>query len=121
MLTLGAYRYDPLAGELATCGSRTRLEPRAAQVLNMLIAHRGEVVSRAALLATVWGGRPVVDEVITRCIVQLRRAFGDRPPHQYIETLHKRGYRFTARVTDDPRHRIPAPAADVLRTVHPAH
>ncbi len=63
-------------------------------VLAHLHARAGEVVSREDLIRSVWEGRPVVDEVVSRCIAALRRELGEsaRNP-RYIETVPKRGYR----------------------------
>ena len=104
MLMLGDFQYDPTTGELEAGGHRTRLEPRAAEVLNLLIDHQGEVISRAALLEQIWGNRIVVDEVITRCIHMLRRALQDETPYRAIETLPKRGYRLNVPVAAAPRN-----------------
>ncbi|MCZ6655696.1 MAG: winged helix-turn-helix domain-containing protein [Gammaproteobacteria bacterium] len=40
----------------------------------------------------------MVDESVTRCISQIRKALGDARPYRYIETLPKRGYRLVATV-----------------------
>jgi TolB-like protein/tetratricopeptide (TPR) repeat protein len=72
----------------------SRLEPKVMAVLACLHERAGEVVSREELIRTVWAGRPVVDEVVSRCIAALRRALGEsaRDP-RFIETVPKRGYR----------------------------
>ena len=46
-------------------------------VLVVLASHPGEVVSPDLLIDEVWDGRPVTDEVITRCISVLRRSLGE--------------------------------------------
>ena len=88
----------------------TRLEPRVMDVLVHLATHSGEVVSRHELIDAVWGGAVVGDEVLSRCIYQVRRALGEnsRDPH-FIQTVPKRGYRLNARVAD---------LEDVRGTVH---
>ena len=45
--------------------------------LAVLAAHQGDVVSKDELVDAVWKGRPVSDEVITRCISLIRRALGE--------------------------------------------
>ena len=79
----------------------TRLEPRIMEVLVQLAEHGGEVVSRNQLIDTVWGGAVVGDEVLSRCIYQIRQALGEssRNPH-FIQTAPKRGYRLNATVVD---------------------
>ena len=61
----------------------------------MLAEHPREVVEREELLRRVWGSRAAVsDEPLTRCIAELRRAFGDsRQTPTYVQTIPKRGYR----------------------------
>jgi Tol biopolymer transport system component/DNA-binding winged helix-turn-helix (wHTH) protein len=74
-----------------------QVEPKAMEVLLCLAAAPGEVVSREELIDKVWQGAFVSDDVLTRSIGQLRRAFGDdseRP--RVIETIRKRGYRLVA-------------------------
>lgn len=79
----------------------TRLEPRVMDVLVHLAAHSAEVVSRNDLIDTVWGGAVVGEEVLSRCIYQIRRALGEssREP-RFIQTVPKRGYRLNAPVVD---------------------
>jgi TolB-like protein/Flp pilus assembly protein TadD len=94
---LGNFRIDPETGQVEGPDGTDRLEPKVMAVLAHLHARRGEVVSREELIRTVWGGRPVVDEVVSRCIAALRRRLGEsaRNP-RFIETVPKRGYRLVA-------------------------
>ena len=91
---LGSFRVDPATGRVEGPDGTSRLEPKVMAVLAHLHERAGEVVSREELIETVWGGRPVVDEVVSRCIAALRRELGEsaRNP-RYIETVPKRGYR----------------------------
>ena len=93
---IGPFVYDSLSGELTANGHTERLEPRTSQVLDVLLAHKGRVVTRQTLFDSVWRDACVVDEALTRCISQIRRALDDTPPHRYVQTLHKRGYRLLA-------------------------
>jgi Tol biopolymer transport system component/DNA-binding winged helix-turn-helix (wHTH) protein len=79
------------------------LEPKIMQVLVHLAESPGEVVTREALLETVWVGTFVSDDVLTRSIVELRKIFGDdsRKP-RIIETIPKRGYRLIPPVVVEP-------------------
>jgi len=70
----------------------------------VLVERAGEVVSKDELFRVVWLDTVVSDSALTSCIQELRRALGDdaqRP--QFIETLHRRGYRFRGQVSRDPR------------------
>ena len=68
-------------------------------VLRYLIEHVGEIVTKQALLEALWPGIYVTDVAPMICINELRKALGDdakRP--QFIETVHRRGYRFIGKV-----------------------
>ena len=72
----------------------TRIEPKVMGVLICLANQTGETVSREYLLEHVWAGTIVTDDVLTRSISELRKAFKDdaRNP-AIIETIPKIGYR----------------------------
>ncbi|MEM6606604.1 MAG: winged helix-turn-helix domain-containing protein, partial [Pseudomonadota bacterium] len=73
---------------------RFKIEPRSMEVLAYLIEKHGSVVSREAFIAHVWDGRITVEEVLTRCISDLRKVFEEDPRRPtYIKTVHKRGYK----------------------------
>jgi TolB-like protein len=81
-------------------GTTVHLEPKVMEVLACLAQQAGQTVSKETLFQTVWRGTVVTDDVLTRCIVELRRAFNDdaREP-RIIQTIPKRGYRLLATVT----------------------
>ncbi|GAA5004221.1 biopolymer transporter Tol [Pseudoluteimonas lycopersici] len=77
--------------------SPRRITVKSLQVLMMLVAHQGKVVSRVAILEWVWAGTLPSDDVLTQAIAQLRKAFGDdRDTPRYLETIAKGGYRLLA-------------------------
>jgi len=93
-LTFGRYRLDPRAG--LTSGAReVKLTPKALALLSFLAERPGEVISKDELFAAVWPETAVGDAALVTCIQELRSALKDdaRQP-RYIETLHRRGYRF---------------------------
>ena len=119
-LRLGDLVIDPAAGEMAGPGGREQLDPKVMQVLVALARRAGEVVSRQDLLAEVWPGVVVGDDVVSRCVYQLRRhlrqAGGDERYAALVETLPKRGYRLYGEPVvaaaspgerDDPAHAVP--------------
>jgi len=98
-LLVGDWWVDPAANEVGRDGAPTRIEPKAMEVLTVLAAHAGHVVSRDALLSEVWPGVIVGDEALTQTIIKLRKALRDNPrAPAYIETIAKRGYRLVAPV-----------------------
>src|ERR1700693_1054309 len=84
------------ANEWAWCGEqRLPLMPRAFAVLRHLVEHAGRLITKDELLATVWRDAIVSDAALTSCIRDLRRALGDSAEApRYIETVHRRGFRF---------------------------
>jgi len=67
--------------------------------LRCLLEEPGEIVTKQALLDAVWQGSFVSDASLTEAVAVLRGALGDDPQHPtYIQTVHRRGYRFVAPV-----------------------
>lgn len=91
--------------------SVVHLEPSAVRVLRHLVRHGGRVVGKEELLDEVWPDTYVTDGVLKKAISRIRRALDD-PPQQsrFIETYHRRGYRFLAGVERLEAARLPAPA-----------
>ena len=54
-----------------------RLEPKAMDVLVRLFDEVGHVVSKPDLLAAVWGDAFVTEDVLSRAVLNLRKAFAD--------------------------------------------
>ncbi|MDX2236459.1 MAG: winged helix-turn-helix domain-containing protein [Hyphomonadaceae bacterium] len=86
----------------------TTLEPKVMDLLGVLAAQNGAVVSRQDLIDAVWKTRFGGDESLTRAISILRRAFGDEGG-AVIETIPKRGYRLVVSPVDESRD---APSTD---------
>jgi tetratricopeptide (TPR) repeat protein len=82
-----------------------RITPKAFAVLHYLAEHRGQLVTKDALLERVWSEAVVGDAVLKVCIREIRQVLGDRVgAPRFVETVHRRGYRFVADVSDvDPR------------------
>ena len=102
-LAFGRYRLEPHGG-LMSGAREVKLTPKALALLRYLTERHGEVVTKDELFAAVWAKTTVGDAALVTCIQELRGALGDdaRQP-RYIETLHRRGYRFIGK---------PAPAKD---------
>ena len=63
-------------------------------VLVCLAEHPGETVSKDQLIRTVWGDTFVTDDVLIRCISELRRALEDETKEpRFIQTVPRKGYR----------------------------
>lgn len=96
-IRVGEWTVEPTTNELRRGDEATRIEPRSMDVLRVLAARAGQVVTREELFASAWPNMVVGDEALTQAITKLRRALGDDPrAPRYIETISKRGYRLVA-------------------------
>jgi class 3 adenylate cyclase/predicted ATPase len=94
------------------------LRPKTFAVLRYLVARAGQLVMQDALLDAVWGATAVSDAVIRRSIRELRTTLGDTAQHpHFIQTVHRRGYRFIAPVTVANTPPVSSPATAALRQV----
>src|SRR5215471_16316725 len=76
---------------------RLPLTPKAFAVLRYLMEHAGRVVTKEELWQVVWAGTAVSEGALTTCMREIRKALGERAQaSQYIETVHRRGYRWMA-------------------------
>ncbi len=98
-LDFGPYRLDRVARVLLRDRSIVPLTPKVLDTLVALVERRGEVVSKAELLETVWPDSFVEEGNLAQNVSAIRRALGqDGDGRIYIETVSKRGYRFVAEV-----------------------
>jgi DNA-binding winged helix-turn-helix (wHTH) protein len=96
----GHFRLDPRDERLWRGRDELVLRPKTFAVLSYLVKHAGRLVSRDELLEAVWPGIVVSEAVLTVCIGEIRQALGDDSREaRYVETAHRRGYRFIATVT----------------------
>src|SRR4029077_18813324 len=108
VLRFGAFELDLRSGELHKQGLRVKLQEQPFRVLNVLVHHPGEVVTRDELRASIWPADTFVDfdNSLNTSINKLREALGDSAESpRFIETLPRRGYRFVAPVTGLQRKR----------------
>ena len=114
--TFGDFRLDLAAGQLRRGDAVVPLAPKAFTVLQHLVTRSGQLITKDELLELAWADVHVGDGALKVCIREIRRALNDDPrTPAYIETAHRRGYRFIAPVSIDTS----APAAPGL-TVVPA-
>ncbi|MDJ0653289.1 MAG: winged helix-turn-helix domain-containing protein [Xanthomonadales bacterium] len=99
---------DPATNRLSRGADSVSVEPRAMQVLRLLLERRGEVVSRREIFDQVWRSADITDDSLNRLVFDLRKAFKALDPEvQAIETIRKVGYRVAAA---DPAEASKAPA-----------
>jgi adenylate cyclase len=109
-LTFARFRFEPASARLWAGKREIKLTPKAARVLGLLVARAGEPVSKDELFGEVWRGTVVSDDALVTCIQELRKALGDdaKKP-KFIETRHRRGYRFVAPIAGAA---VPAPVPE---------
>jgi len=96
-LRFSTFELDLRAGELRKQGVKVKIQEQPFRMLEMLLAHPGEVVTREDLRARLWPSDTFVDfdHGLNKAINKLREALGDSAESpRFIETLSKRGYRF---------------------------
>jgi len=101
-LRFDCFEVDLAAGRLLKHGIRIHLREQSFRVLEQLLAHPGDVVTREDLRRQLWSSDVFVDfeNNLNAAVARLREALGDSADHpRFIETLPKRGYRFIAPVT----------------------
>src|SRR5262249_8013426 len=115
-IRFGVFEVNPRSGEVCKSGTRIRLQDQPFKVLLALLEHPGEVVSREELRQRIWPTESFgdFDHAVNVAVGKLRIALGDSADvPRYVETLHRRGYRFIAKV--EP----PSPSPNVAATQAP--
>jgi TolB-like protein/Tfp pilus assembly protein PilF len=115
-----AFRFDRRAGGLFQQDGGGALVPvaigpRALAVLGILIARRGDLVSKEEIMQAVWPGTVVEENNLTVQISALRRVLDQgRAEGSCIQTVVGRGYRFVAPVTRVEAGARPAPRLSIV-------
>lgn len=100
-LHFGPFRLEPDSARLLLNGQTVSLSPKAFDVLIFLCARAPHLANKDELLDGVWRRSHISEGVIKNTIQELRRALGDDPKApRFIETVHRRGYRFIADLRD---------------------
>jgi DNA-binding winged helix-turn-helix (wHTH) protein len=104
LYSFGDYTLDAEHYELRQAGRLVRLEPRVFNLLAYLVQHAGRLVTNKELKEQLWPKRQVVGESsLSNAVAQARKTLADTGQVQrYIQTVHRRGYRFVAPVTARP-------------------
>jgi TolB-like protein/DNA-binding winged helix-turn-helix (wHTH) protein len=89
----GGHVFSITNRELRTAGGEiVPLRSQSADILVVLAARAGEVVSKSELNDAVWPDTAVTDDSLVQCIADIRRVLGD-DGHRIVQTFPKRGYR----------------------------
>ena len=102
----GRFRFDREEKRLFCAGEEISLRPKSRAVLSSLIACAGRSISKDALINEVWQHQAVADGGLAVCIREIRKVLDDDPRHpQFLQTVHRYGYRFIGRVASGPDHK----------------
>ncbi len=118
-VSFGPFRLDLGRRVLLRDGSPVPLGGRAVDLLCVLAAAKGELVTKDAVMASVWPGRIVEESNIQAQVSALRRALqnGARTP-SYIVTVPGRGYRFVVPDREPSAHvakgNLPQPSVTLI-------
>lgn len=112
------FRMDLGGFRLERAGVPVPLEPKAFDLLALLVSQPGRLVTKQEIFDRVWPDAAVTDHALTRVIAQIRRALGDQSrAARYIETVPTRGYRWIGTIREAPAAPdaalTPSPAPDV--------
>jgi len=109
----GVFEANAATGELRRQGIRVKLNTQPFQMLMLLLARPGELVTREDITRELWPEGTFVDfeHGMNSAVNRIREALGDKANNpRFVETVARRGYRFVA-----PVERISA-GDDVART-----
>jgi serine/threonine-protein kinase len=111
-VAFGPFRFDPEDRILFRDGVEVPLPPRALGVLDLLLERAGKLVPKQVLIDGVWKDAAVTETSLIEAISVVRQALGDDPQKPiYIQTVHRRGYRFVAPLIDPEAARASADPA----------
>jgi DNA-binding winged helix-turn-helix (wHTH) protein len=97
----GLFEADVATGELRRQGIRIKLNAQPFQLLALLLARPGQLLTRDEIARALWPGETFVDfdHGVHSAINRIREALGDTASNpRFVETLARRGYRFIAPV-----------------------
>jgi DNA-binding winged helix-turn-helix (wHTH) protein/tetratricopeptide (TPR) repeat protein len=99
VLRIDRFWFDSEKLRLEDASGPIRLNAKALEVLRALVSARGQLVTTQQILDEVWPDTHVEAGVIKVRIAELRTALGDSATQpRFIQTAHRRGYRFIAAV-----------------------
>src|ERR1700734_2048989 len=110
----GPFEADLLTQELRNSGKRIRVPTQSFQVLQLLLNHPGDLVTREQLRSLLWPADTFGDfeHGLNAAVNRLRDALHDSADHpRWIETLPKRGYRFIGKIRPEPPVALTIPEA----------
>jgi pimeloyl-ACP methyl ester carboxylesterase len=98
-VTFPPYQLDLGAGRLLRGAKPIDIRPKAMAVLQYLSQRPGQLVTKEEILQAVWPDVFVEEAVLKVTIGEIRKALADQCHEpRFIETAHRRGYRFIGKI-----------------------
>ncbi|MCB1604258.1 MAG: winged helix-turn-helix domain-containing protein [Xanthomonadales bacterium] len=108
IITTGEFQINPQTGEVSFESKKVRFGPVNMKVLLILVKHEGDVVTRKELFDSVWRNQIVNDDVLTRCISDLRQSLTKLSNNKHlIKTVPKKGYKWSIQNTESKKKIVP--------------
>lgn len=92
----GPFRLEPDQHLLVRAGQPVKLSPKAFELLVLLVRNSGQLVTMDQIMEALWPDSFVEEANIPVLISFLRKVLGDHEDAPYIQTVPKKGYRFTS-------------------------
>ena len=99
--SFAGFELDTVTRRLLKNGENVPLNPKAFDLLFVLVAHHGQILSKGELLDEVWEGQFVEENNLTVHISALRKIFGEQKgENRFILTVPGKGYKFIAELNE---------------------
>lgn len=117
------FEADLHSGEVRKSGIRVKLQEQPFKVLQVLLEHPGELVTREELQSRIWPEENFgdFDHAVNVAVGKLRTALGDSADNpRFVETVPRRGYRFVASLEGSLIGTLPAATPASVDPVGPS-
>lgn len=95
----GSFEFDTGTRELRHAGAAVHLSPKSFDLLQLLVERRPALVTKSELQDRLWPDTVVLEANLGNAVAEIRKALGDDPRSpQFVWTVSRRGYRFSADV-----------------------
>ena len=110
----GPFLLDVQERQLSRAGVAIPLQIKVFEILRVLVQNAGRLLTKQDLLDAVWPDTVVEENNVTYTISVLRKALGEKATgQQYVQTVPRVGYRFTADIEHDDEPTAPRTAQHV--------
>jgi len=101
-LCFGEFTLDRATRQLLNAGAERHLEPKAFELLDLLVGRRPDAVAKSEIRDRLWPKTFVSESNLTDLVAQVRNALGDSPRRpRFIRTVHGFGYAFLAEAWEE--------------------